>query len=207
MTGAAAGQRLREFLALSVALTGFSEFELNATGMARTYLEVAREAAGGGAVEDLLDRFHRIQATGAAGDDLDRALRDGILSLPRPGALARTLVKLWYLGQWESLPDEPVLQAAVHRHLYHGRQMHHARAMQLVAAALATAPQGGAAGSPAGSQGNGNTTRVISGEAYLQGLAWPAMGTHPMGGKQQGYGAWADPPPGTGPVGEGRPAT
>ena len=36
---------------------------------------------------------------------------------------------------------------------------------------------------------------VISAQAYKQGLVWTAMGAHPMGTKQQGYGAWALPPP------------
>ncbi len=35
---------------------------------------------------------------------------------------------------------------------------------------------------------------VISAEAYRQGLAWVAMGAHPMGTKEQGYGAWSLPP-------------
>ena len=36
---------------------------------------------------------------------------------------------------------------------------------------------------------------VISGQSYKQGLVWTAMGAHPMGTKQQGYGAWSLPPP------------
>ena len=36
--------------------------------------------------------------------------------------------------------------------------------------------------------------RVISPEAYLAGLQWVAAGAHPMGARQQGFGAWALPP-------------
>lgn len=36
---------------------------------------------------------------------------------------------------------------------------------------------------------------VISAQSYKQGLVWTAMGAHPMGTKQQGYGAWSLPPP------------
>jgi hypothetical protein len=42
---------------------------------------------------------------------------------------------------------------------------------------------------------------VISAAAYREGLAWVAAGAHPMGAKQQGFGAWARPSrlrPGTG---------
>jgi hypothetical protein len=37
---------------------------------------------------------------------------------------------------------------------------------------------------------------VVSAEAYQQGLQWVAAGAHPMGARQQGYGAWAQPPSG-----------
>jgi hypothetical protein len=43
--------------------------------------------------------------------------------------------------------------------------------------------------------------RVVSAAAYREGLAWVAAGAHPMGAKQQGFGAWARPSrlrPGTG---------
>ncbi|WDE13479.1 hypothetical protein [Thalassomonas haliotis] len=35
---------------------------------------------------------------------------------------------------------------------------------------------------------------VISENAYIQGLVWPALGSHPMGAKQPGYGTWAFKP-------------
>lgn len=35
--------------------------------------------------------------------------------------------------------------------------------------------------------------RVVSAAAYREGLVWPAAGTHPMGAKQQGFGAWSLP--------------
>ena len=36
--------------------------------------------------------------------------------------------------------------------------------------------------------------RNISPAAYVQGLMWPAIHTHPPGAKQPGYGSWAEPP-------------
>lgn len=38
---------------------------------------------------------------------------------------------------------------------------------------------------------------VVSARAYPQGLMWKAINAHPMGGKQQGFGAWSLPPEGS----------
>lgn len=35
---------------------------------------------------------------------------------------------------------------------------------------------------------------VVSPRAYREGLVWRAMGAHPMGAKQPGFGSWALPP-------------
>jgi hypothetical protein len=35
---------------------------------------------------------------------------------------------------------------------------------------------------------------VISSQAYQEGLVWRAIGTHPQGAKQPGFGTWALPP-------------
>ena len=40
----------------------------------------------------------------------------------------------------------------------------------------------------------GYVTRIISAEAYMEGLLWRAAGTHPQGAKQPGYGSWSFPP-------------
>ena len=37
---------------------------------------------------------------------------------------------------------------------------------------------------------------IISSQAYQESLVWTAGETHPMGAKQQGFGAWASPGPG-----------
>ena len=42
----------------------------------------------------------------------------------------------------------------------------------------------------------GDVTKVVSAETYRQGLVWEAIGAHPMGAKQQGYGTWGFPPEG-----------
>jgi hypothetical protein len=40
----------------------------------------------------------------------------------------------------------------------------------------------------------GNVTVTVSGEAYTEGLLWPAVGAHPSGAKAPGYGSWFFPP-------------
>jgi hypothetical protein len=40
-----------------------------------------------------------------------------------------------------------------------------------------------------------DVVRIISTRAYKEGLVWNAIGAHPMGAKQQGFGAWAQKPP------------
>jgi hypothetical protein len=40
-----------------------------------------------------------------------------------------------------------------------------------------------------------DVSRIISTRAYKEGLVWDAIGAHPMGAKQQGFGAWATEPP------------
>jgi hypothetical protein len=36
--------------------------------------------------------------------------------------------------------------------------------------------------------------RVVTPEAYVAGLQWTVAGAHPVGARQQGFGAWAMPP-------------
>jgi hypothetical protein len=43
-----------------------------------------------------------------------------------------------------------------------------------------------------------DVSQVVSGEAYQQGLQWVVAGAHPMGARQQGYGAWSVAPEGMG---------
>jgi len=42
-----------------------------------------------------------------------------------------------------------------------------------------------------------DASQVVSGEAYQQGLQWVVAGAHPMGARQQGYGAWSVAPAGS----------
>jgi hypothetical protein len=80
---------LERFVALSATLTGFREVDLLATGQARPYLNLVLSVAG----EALTARL--LAAEGQA------ALADADL-----GPLARNVIVLWYLGQWDQMPRD-----------------------------------------------------------------------------------------------------
>lgn len=145
----------RQFLAASSALTGFSEVELMATGMAGTYWDTLASIVGIGIAGDFLSACGAAFEKSKAARDLDAALEKHVMSDPMCGPLARNVISMWYLGQWNALPR-------VWCDAYGG--------------ALSDA------------------TRIVSAQAYVQSLVWPAFGAHPQGAKPTGYGSWEHPP-------------
>lgn len=100
-------ETLTAFLALSEDLTGFSAFRLRATGLADTHLAHLSERLGPGVLAALLEAHAAARAEAVGDDDaLARALRHRVLSDPRLGPPARSLLKLWYVGVWHALPPE-----------------------------------------------------------------------------------------------------
>lgn len=95
------------FLSLSVALTGYSRFRLFGTGQAGPYLLTTRKAVGDAIVDELLTTFAAVHEH-AGGDerDLDRGVRARILSDDKLGPIARSVIKMWYVGTWYELPQE-----------------------------------------------------------------------------------------------------
>lgn len=90
-----------DFLALSSALTGFTEAELHGTGMIGTYIDVLADTVG----DDVLARLCSAGAA-AADTGTDRALQKHVLEDPCLGPVARCLTVLWYTGSWTQLPVE-----------------------------------------------------------------------------------------------------
>ncbi len=39
-----------------------------------------------------------------------------------------------------------------------------------------------------------DVSHILSGDSYKEGLVWEAIGAHPMGAKQPGFGTWSSPP-------------
>ncbi|WP_420383431.1 hypothetical protein [Novosphingobium sp.] len=79
-----------KFVAISVALTGFSEAELRSTGLVRTYFDEMALIIGRTIRGDFLD---------AVAGDPANALK---LDPWRP--LGQNLVRMWYVGQWKAMP-------------------------------------------------------------------------------------------------------
>lgn len=148
----------QRFVALSVVLTGFDDAELWGTGMVDPYLNWLRSVVGDQRTGDLLSASQAtIDAAGGKPAVLERLFLMNILQDDALGPLARNLIVLWYLGQWNQLPAD-------------WRDQHGASAL--------------------------DQTCIISPDAYVQGLAWKAIHTHPTGAKMPGYGSWALPPVG-----------
>jgi hypothetical protein len=86
-------------------------------------------------------------------------IRSRYLSSEKFGPLARSLIQLWYVGQWVPLPQAWRRSFGASRF---------------------------------------DVSRIVSVLAYKEGLVWDAIGAHPAGAKQQGFGSWADVPPKSG---------
>lgn len=142
------GDNFPRFIRLSVELTGFTEAELAATGLAKSYFDELGQVLGVTLRQDLLT------VNLAPGP---------LMASPLYGPLARNVIRMWYLGQWKQLPQSWVTQLTKEQ-----REKF--------------------------DEFGRNTDRVLSGQAYKQGLAWAAIASNPPGAKQPGFGSWAEPP-------------
>jgi hypothetical protein len=84
------GTPLERFVGLSAALTGFRAVDLWGTGRAEAHLELVLSVCGETLVAELL-----------AADPEDTAW---LLADPDLGPIARNVIVLWYLGQWDQMP-------------------------------------------------------------------------------------------------------
>jgi hypothetical protein len=139
------------FVALSAALTGFREVDLWGTGQVQAYYDELVATVGDPIVARLLAKGEEALRS----IDPETELRLLVLDDDDLGPVARNLIVVWYLGQWDPLPRE-------------WRNRNGASPLDI--------------------------SRVISADAYVAGLVWPAINAHPMGAKPGGYGSWATPP-------------
>ena len=96
------------FLDLSVALTGFSKFDLQGTGQADLYYSTVEQNIGSGLFPELLQTFHNLDLKAKSAQDqsiLDQGVRSEILESEELGAIARNIIKLWYVSTWYPLPE------------------------------------------------------------------------------------------------------
>jgi hypothetical protein len=94
--------RLETFVAFSAEATAFKAFELQGTGMAPEYLATVDRIVGRSRVDSLLAAYTGATATSA--EQRLRELRRRIFGHEELGAIARNIVKLWYVGTWFALP-------------------------------------------------------------------------------------------------------
>ncbi len=181
-----------EFLALSVALTGFSEAELRATGMVEDYWRLLRERVPETLLHDVC--VHVTADSGPASppagctDAEERSKR-------RRMAVACAVTEMWYLGVWPGLwPDVYADIAGGNRtdgNRTDGNSTDSATAVtrqQPADADRGTACAPGATGAAASFP---NTPVVVSPQAYVESLVWKTFDGHPMGAKPPGYGSWS----------------
>ncbi len=95
--------RLDRFTALSAELTAFSSVALRGTGNADSFLGAMDDILGSDIVDELLDAFESVEATEDAARTSE--LRRTLLGDEKLGAIARNVIKLWYVGIWYQLPD------------------------------------------------------------------------------------------------------
>ena len=86
------------FVELSASLTGFPVVDLLGTGMADAYWAKVQEKAGSKLADELLSAWQTVKDSS---ESIETALRTKILSHPELGPLARNVIQMWYLGQWE----------------------------------------------------------------------------------------------------------
>ncbi|MBB1201817.1 hypothetical protein EGM70_16165 [Enterobacteriaceae bacterium 89] len=132
---------LQEFIDISCELTGFSRFELSGTGQVNFYYQWVQKHAGKSLTALLQLYAERPEDARQRASFIEKQLMTSAALTP----LVRSIIKLWYLGQWFD-PNNP------------------------------------------------NKTEIPSANSYQQGLVWTAIHAHPQGAKQQGFGAWAEPP-------------
>lgn len=90
------------FYALSSELTGFSEFELYGTGVGDSYFAMLNEQAGNELVTAVLKNYQTLDKDT---NDL-KAHVAKLVDSHTFGPVMRSIIKMWYLGNWYPLYPE-----------------------------------------------------------------------------------------------------
>jgi hypothetical protein len=90
------------FAAVSAALTGFREVDLWGTGQVEPYLDEVMATVGDAVTARLLTTgWEAVHAL-----DPVQAIQSEVMDDSELGPVARSVIILWYLGQWNPLPNE-----------------------------------------------------------------------------------------------------
>jgi len=93
---------LATFLAFSSVLTGFSEIELEGTGVAPLHLAALVQKVGAAITSQVLDGARQALAQ----TDPATAIQNGLWKSPKLGPVVQNLVALWYVGSWTPMPRQ-----------------------------------------------------------------------------------------------------
>ena len=101
-----------QFLSFSAAVTGFSVFDLQGTGVAQTYWETVQQNVSKEQLSALLLTWQSIEAESKGNPAVtERLLRQRVFSVDGLGNLARKIVKMWYSGNWYGPTGTSVISA------------------------------------------------------------------------------------------------
>ena len=92
------------FLQLSEALTGYSSADLHGTGLLETYYNEVRDIVGGRIFGRLLLTWKEIRDEAGTRILEDEEVRTRILGNAMLGPIARNIITMWYVGNWNQLP-------------------------------------------------------------------------------------------------------
>jgi hypothetical protein len=92
-----------QFLTFSAEMTAFSVFHLRGTGLADDYFKTVTGVVGEPMLAELLAVYATIGTPSQP--ERDQKLRQRILGDDKLGPIARNIIKLWYIGIWEELPQ------------------------------------------------------------------------------------------------------
>lgn len=98
---------IEHFLEFSVAITGFSKFNLQGTGQASLYFSTIYDIVGENIFRELLETFHKLKLKAESTNNpsvLQKELRAQIFGSEKLGPIARNILKLWYVATWYQLP-------------------------------------------------------------------------------------------------------
>lgn len=95
---------MNEFLDFSAAVTSFTKFELYGTGQAVLYFETVQDIVGEATLKELLKAYRSLDEWKRT--EREELLRGKVLESEKLGPVARSIIKLWYVGIWYALPPE-----------------------------------------------------------------------------------------------------
>lgn len=94
-----------QFLDFSAVLTGFGRLDLLGTGMLEMYYEALTEIVGESICGELWAEFEKLKRKcGGELEQLEEQVEKQILPDEKLGPVAKAIVQMWYLGQWNQTP-------------------------------------------------------------------------------------------------------